>query len=260
MHRIAIVAALTLSAVADAADPAAQPTAAPASPVRVALPRSNQGAPAPGPSSTPSKPLAVVALESAPAPHGAAPNVGPQAGSLLAVPDPQPRAFHQHDLITIQVVESSNSTTHGKNKTEKKYDLDAAVKEFWNFNVDLLGVDATYNGGQLPSAAIGVKKKFDTKGDIERKDSLTARVTAEVVEVRPNGVLVLEAYRHIRNDDEEQTIRLAGECRPEDVDATNTVQSQRLANATVEKLTKGQVTDSSAKGILAQILDTVFAF
>lgn len=206
-------------------------------------------------------PLSVSALESQQAEPPSA-NGGPAgpSGSLTAVQDPEPRSFKIHDLITIQVTESSQATSSGKVKTDKKYDLAAEVGQFWNFSIDALGDDANFSGNQLPGVELGAQKKFDTKGDVNRKDNFTARITAEVIEVRPNGVLVIEAYKHIKNDDEEQTIKLSGECRPEDVDATNIVQSQRLANASIQKLTKGQVRDSSAKGIIAQALDTIFAF
>jgi flagellar L-ring protein precursor FlgH len=253
--------ALAFAPLAVAADPDPRATPAPA-PVHVTLPaapvRKQETATV---SRAPTRPLSVVALES----RANEPTMGlngplPQAGSLTSVPDPKPRAFKQHDLVTIQISEISAATTNGKVKTDKKYDLLFDVQEFWNFNIDLLGEDANFSGDQLPGVALGTQKKFDTKGDSSRKDAFTARVTAEVIEVRPNGTLVLEAWRHIRNDDELQTIRLSGECRPEDVDATNTVQSQRLANASIEKLTKGQVSESLERGIIAKALDTVFAF
>jgi len=237
----------------------------PPAPVRVALPSSAGAAPMKAPVAAPrdsmTAPLSVVALSShAGEPASAHGGSAEQTGSLLAVADPLPRSFKLHDLVTIQVTESSRSKTSGKAKTDKKYDLAAEVSEFWNFDFSALGEKARLSGNQLPGVALNGQKKFDTKGDVDRKDDFTARVTAEVIEVRPNGTLVLEAYKHIKTDDEEQTIRLSGECRAEDVDVTNTVPSQRLANASVEKMTKGQVRDATEKGFLAQVLDTIFAF
>lgn len=209
----------------------------------------------------PSVPLSVRMLESSagrPAEEGGG---GAQPGSsLLAIVAPPPRTFEKHDLVTIIVSEQSKAKSKSKMKTHKSYTLEAEVSEFWNFDFGALGDDARLQGNQLPGVAVDGDKKFDGKGDYQRNDDFTARITAEVVSVRPNGTIVLEAYKEIRLDNEIQVIRLTGECRPQDVDATNMVQSHRLANALVEKTTTGELRDASEKGIIAKILDAVFAF
>jgi predicted CDP-diglyceride synthetase/phosphatidate cytidylyltransferase len=57
-----------------------------------------------------------------------------------------------------------------------------------------------------------------------------------------------------------QVIVLSGVCRPEDVDTSNQVQSQRVADAIIKKTTTGQLRDTTEKGIVARIIDTIFAF
>ncbi len=257
-----------------AADPA--PAAKPnPDPVRVTMPETKaqpNAAPAPReaarpaarrqePPSTPTQPLVVVALESRTT-DAAAPNGGIAApgASLFAVQDPPKRSFEMHDLVTIVVSEQSRAKSSAKNKTEKTYDMAAEVTEFWDWDFSAWDTDARLNANQLPGVAIGSKKKLDGKGDWSRNDDFTAKITAEVVEVRPNGNVVLEAYKEIRTDGEMQTIRITGECRPQDIDTTNNVQSHRLANATIAKVTTGELRDATQKGIFSQFLDAVFAF
>jgi flagellar L-ring protein precursor FlgH len=112
----------------------------------------------------------------------------------------------------------------------------------------------------LPVFDMSGSKRFRGRGNFNRSDDFTARVTAEIVDIKPNGLLVLEARREIVNDGESQIIVLSGLCRPEDVDANNQVTSQRIADAVIKKTTTGQLRDTGEKGVLAKVLDSIFAF
>jgi flagellar L-ring protein precursor FlgH len=239
--------------------PAAEPPRRPAADPAQAQPTTNR--PEPGRPSTVTRPLSVAALESRddePAPlRGAG---GGSRGSLTAVGDPEPRSFKVHDLITIVVSEQSKAKSSANSKTDKKYDMSVQLDSFMNLDPSEWADIISLGAADLPQFDVGGKKKFDAKGDVARQDDFTAKITGEVIEVLPNGTIVVEAYKQINMDGETQTIRLSGRCRPEDVDATNSVQSHRLANAAIEKLTKGQLRDSTEKGIIARVVDMLFAF
>lgn len=204
--------------------------------------------------------MALESQQSAPKPvRGAGAN---DLGSLFAVQDPEPRTFAVHDLVTIVVSEQSKSKSTADAKGDKNWKTSAAVDAWINMDLADLGQDffTPLPKGELPSAGVGSDKTFKGKGSYNRADDFTARVTAEIVEVRPNGLLVLEARREIANDGESQVIVLAGVCRPEDVDASNQVQSQRIADAVIKKTTTGQLRDTTEKGAIAKLFDAIFAF
>ena len=184
------------------------------------------------------------------------------AGCLFAVREPEPRAFAVHDLVTIVISESSKSKSSSDAKAEKSYDMTAAVDAWINMDPMSFGSGdgVMMSPGDLPEFGVSGDKRFKGKGNYARSDTFTARVTAEIVEVRPNGLLVVEARREIVNDGESQVILLSGVCRPEDIDASNQIQSQRVADAVVKKTTTGELRDTAEKGVLAKILDTIFAF
>lgn len=184
------------------------------------------------------------------------------AGCLFAVREPEPRAFSVHDLVTIVISESSKSKSSSDARSEKSYEMEAAVDAWINMDPTSFGAGdgVLMSPGDLPEFGASGDKRFRGRGNFARTDTFTARVTAEIVEVRPNGLLVLEARREIVNDGESQIILLSGVCRPEDIDASNQVQSQRIADAVVKKNTTGELRESSEKGVLAKILDTIFAF
>ena len=215
------------------------------------------------PASRPTRSVTAAALDSQQAAARPLRDTGAtDLGSLFAVKDPEPRTFAVHDLVTIVVSEQSKSKSTADAKADKNWETSAAVDAWISMDPTAFGEGffTPLSSGELPSLGIGGDKTFKGKGNYNRADDFSARVTAEVVEVRPNGLLVLEARREIANDGETQVIVLSGICRPEDVDTNNQVQSQRVADAVIKKTTTGQLRDTTEKGALAKLIDAIFAF
>ena len=55
-------------------------------------------------------------------------------------------------------------------------------------------------------------------------------------------------------------MKVTGICRPDDISAANTVLSNQVHDLMIEKIHKGELRESSKKGIIAKVLETVFAF
>ncbi|MCH2132824.1 MAG: flagellar basal body L-ring protein FlgH [Phycisphaerales bacterium] len=175
-----------------------------------------------------------------------------QAISMFAVQPVEPRLFHTHDLVQIIVREASVSASFQGLETEKEYGLAGGVESFPGVN--------EYDPLFYTEFDVVGEKEFEGEGEYVREDELVTRLTAEVIEIRPNGNLVLEARTRIKTDDEEWYTQLTGTCRPEDVTAANTILSNQIFNLQVEKRHKGEVRNAASKGILAQALDAIFAF
>lgn len=183
-----------------------------------------------------------------------------QPVSLIAVVPPSPRKYQKHDLVEIIINQSTTYTFEQSLETDKDYDLDAELSEFPSLRhlleLQLREGDTT----PLARAAAGAEKKFEGDGERESKDKLTARISAIVIDVKPNGNLVLEAKETIDKDGEIKTMVLSGICRQEDVTEQNTIQSSKLANLTIGLQYEGDVSEAAKKGIIAEVLDTIFAF
>ncbi|MEE2908181.1 MAG: flagellar basal body L-ring protein FlgH [Planctomycetota bacterium] len=175
-----------------------------------------------------------------------------QAVSMFAVTPAEPRLYHVHDLVQIIVREASVAASFQGLETDKEYELAGGVESFPGLN----GQNPLY---YTEFDVVG-EKEFDGEGEYVREDELVTRLTAEVIEIRPNGNLVLEARTRIRTDGEEWYTQLTGICRPEDVTAANTILSNQIFDLQVEKRHKGEVPKAASKGILAQALDAIFAF
>lgn len=186
---------------------------------------------------------------------------GPLAGvSLLAVQAPKPKTYAVHDQITIVIDENSKQTSDQKLDTKKDYSIKAALDKFPSLE-KLLELQVE-NGDTTSQADLGVSgnNKFKGEGKYERTDRFVAKVTAKIIDVKPNGVLVLEARKTIVSNEETQTYIMSGECRREDVTTSNTVLSSQLANLTLIAKNEGQVKDSSTKGFIPRLLEAVFGF
>jgi flagellar L-ring protein FlgH len=180
------------------------------------------------------------------------------AVSFFAVPEPEPRTVQKHDLVTIIVREQSEFSSEGSAEHRRQANLDARIEEMIRLNL----AQVTVEPGDIDPLAIRANgaRQFRGEGSIDRSDSLIARIQAEVVDVKPNGTLVLQARKRIRTDDEIQTLILTGICRAEDITADNTLLSTQLFDLDLEKHHKGGVRNSTRRGALGRLLDFINPF
>lgn len=179
--------------------------------------------------------------------------------SLYMVEAPKPKTIQVQDKVTIIISESSTSTSKQKLDTKKDASLSATLKKFPDLAA-LLDGRVESGAGSLAAVDGSAGQKFKGDGTYERSDRYTDRITATVLDVKPNGVLVVEARRTMVKDKESQTVLLTGEVRREDVTENNTVQSSQLAELTVVVQNEGDVKDTASKGWLTQFFETVFNF
>ena len=107
---------------------------------------------------------------------------------------------------------------------------------------------------------VGSEQEYSGEGEYERRDRFTDRITAEVIDVKPNGTLVLEARRSIQVDEEIKTLVLAGSCMIDTVTEEGVVQSSDLADLRVIVEHEGALRNASSKGWVTKALDFLFPF
>ena len=178
--------------------------------------------------------------------------------SLYAVADPEPHVLKKHDLVNIVVREESKSASGGTSDQQRQVDFDAKVDAFVRFKAASLSVYPLRN--QLPEVKAEGERSFKGQGEYDRVDTMVTRLEAEVIDVKPNGSLVLQARRHMQVDEETVDVTLTGVCRVKDVDATNSVISTDMHDLNLRKVTTGQVHDTTKRGLLHQALDFLNPF
>ena len=183
--------------------------------------------------------------------------------NLAVVRLPEPRQFSINDLITIIVRESIENDSKAEIETEKGTDFQGAISAFPKLDPsDLLQLklrpSSMRNG--TPRVDINFDNEFEGDGDVSRRDTFTTRITARILDVKPNGSLVLEARRYIRTDEEVLEMTLTGTCRKDDVTADNTILSTQLFDMRLVKEHQGELRKATKKGWITQFFEGIFNF
>lgn len=112
----------------------------------------------------------------------------------------------------------------------------------------------------IPTLSGTGSNSFTGGGSIQNSQTISARVAVQVIDVLPNGNLVVEGVREITFSKERQYASLHGIIRPYDVRPDNTVDSTNVANAQISIVSEGTLTDSQKKGWLKKINDKISPF
>lgn len=169
-----------------------------------------------------------------------------------------PRARRLNDLVTIRVYE--NITASGKADTNAKRDssLDAGVQNFFG-----LPLSASVNKGRFtltPTVSGSMEDDFKGSGATTREGKLVGTITAKVVEVMPNGNLMLESRKEMTINNEKQILVFRGMIRPDDIATDNSVMSSKVADAEVYFVGDGVIQDKQRPGWLVRLLDKIWPF
>jgi flagellar L-ring protein precursor FlgH len=173
-------------------------------------------------------------------------SAAPAAGETVR---PRGSLFTDHearrvgDALTILIVESTQAakSTLTRTKSEANHDASSFGRldflDMWNLDVN--------------NSSLG-------EGSTARRGDLQARITAKVVEIDANGLLVVEGTRAVRVNGEEEHIKLRGSVRPNDIGEDNTVLSTFLADASIEFTGEGVLASAERPGILTRMFNWIF--
>jgi flagellar L-ring protein precursor FlgH len=167
------------------------------------------------------------------------------------------RATGIGDIITIIVSETSTASKNNETKTEKQSSLSAAITSFL-YPATAAGL--LTKKGQLPAMSYNSDIKHDGGGSINNSETVVAKIAVRIVDVLPNHNLIVEGRRETAFSGEKQTIVLRGTVRQDDVSSNNTVFSYNVADATIQIIGKGTVTDTQRKGWFTRIWDKLTPF
>lgn len=173
------------------------------------------------------------------------------------------RSYSVGDLITIDVGESSSLAASQNSVRNRQSQVENAVKQFLFANSKM----GTHNGG-LPGTEIETKSSNKGGGSIANTQDLKGRVSVVVIDVLPNGVLVLEGARMVTFSGESYYAVLKGMVRKEDIGIgfkeglryRNIVSSQYIADAQIEFVSKGSLNDAQKESWYQRIASIVNPF
>jgi len=139
------------------------------------------------------------------------------------------------DILTVMIYENSSASNTADTSTNTNFGVQAKVSAI---------------GARTNAADVGLGDSYSGRGKIQRTGRLLAQVSATVSEVLPSGDMRIVGDQQINVNGEKTSIHLTGRVRPIDIGPSNTVISGRLADARIDYVGDGFVTDRSRPGLI----------
>ena len=146
------------------------------------------------------------------------------------------KARRAGDPIVIQLAEATNSSQQGSVQTSRTFAASSGISALFGTPGARSGIQNLFS----PSSS----QALNGKGQTSLTTSLQSTLSGTVLEVLPNGDMVIEAKRDVQVSNEKNTLVVRGIVRPGDIGPTNTVLSTQVAHLEVELKGKGVISDS----------------
>ena len=163
------------------------------------------------------------------------------------------RAFRVHDPISIVVSESLAASTDGTVKNSRATNASSQVSALFG----KLSAGNALNNLLNQTSSSGL----NAQGQSVTNSSLSTILGGEVVDVLPNGIMVVQAVRQVSFNQQTQLIRLRGLVRPDDINAQNQVLSTTITDLELEVVGKGIINDYTYRqNPVVRLLEKILIF
>jgi flagellar L-ring protein precursor FlgH len=136
------------------------------------------------------------------------------------------------DTLTIAINENTNASKAAASSGAKSGSLVAGI-------ASLFGVSSA----SLQKSVVSAKSdgKFEDRGAVNSSNNFTGVIAVTVVDVLPNGNLVVSGEKQIAMDKGAEFIRLSGVVTPDTIATGNVVSSTQVADVRVEYRTNSRI-------------------
>lgn len=193
--------------------------------------------------------LAVCAFATATTAPVAAQNPYVRSGATISIIE-DPSARNIGDILTVMI--SEKHSVKNEDKIERRNDTSLSARlEAYTLS------DKTFQSNTLPK--IDIRKETDFNGEAKQNQGsdVRASIAVVVVDVQPNGNMVVAGTRQVTVNDETRTLKISGVVRSLDVTPNNTVGSAQVADARIAITGEGGNTREVTRGPLGQMFDTL---
>lgn len=161
------------------------------------------------------------------------------------------RARMVGDTLTINIVEKTQAGKKSNSSAERTQSLDVSVPT-------IIGVPGKTAQGMTIKA--DDSNKFAGKGESNANNNFTGTITCTVIEVLPNGNLLVSGEKVMSINQGDEFIRFSGVINPMHITSANTVQSTQVADARIEYKANGAIDSAQVMGWLARFFLSVLPF
>ena len=169
------------------------------------------------------------------------------------------RAVRKGDILTVVIeIDDEAEITNGTSRS-RSGEESMGVSNLFGLPQRL---DRHLPDGASMAAAVDLSSSSGStgKGSVKRKEKLTLRVAATIVDVLPNGVLAINGSQELRVNFEMRELLVTGYVRPEDISRQNEITYDKIASARVSYGGRGQITDVQQPRYGQQVVDILSPF
>ena len=155
------------------------------------------------------------------------------------------------DVLSIIFNEATQANKAADLSQEKQNSMSFTAPSLYGMAV------STMTGSDLKTT-VASDNKFTGTGKADQSNSLTGNISVTVIELLPNGDLKVRGEKRVTLNQGDEYVRLSGIVRPIDIDPSNTVSSDKVADATIMYTGNGSMADASKMGWLSRILNSAW--
>ncbi len=160
------------------------------------------------------------------------------------------RARRVGDVLTVLLNERTDATKSANTATSKESNVGISPGTAF-------GRPITRDGIAIAEASLAGARDFEGTGSSSQSNQINGSITVSVVDVLPNGLLVIQGEKWIQINQGREYVRLRGLVRGVDVSSDNSVSSAQIANAQIAYGGRGALADANREGWLARFFSTI---
>ncbi len=177
-----------------------------------------------------------------------------RGGSLFR----NPRASKVGDILTVDIQIDDKATLDNSTNRSRDSSQSAGADS-----------DVSFSGSKIPipftftlDGEVGTKGKTSTKGtgSIDRSEEIDLSIAAVVIRVLPNHNLAIRGSQEVRVNHEVRILTITGIVRPQDIDGSNKISYEKIAEARVSYGGRGRITEVQQPAWGQQLLDLISPF
>lgn len=153
------------------------------------------------------------------------------------------RARHVGDILTIVISEKTQAGKQAASSGSKTGAVDTSISAVAGLPLKMM---------QGAGVKADSSTEFADKSALNSSNTFSGSVSVTVIEVLPNGNLIVAGEKQIALDKGTEYIRLSGVVQPDTIQAGNTVSSAKVADARIEYRTSAKFDSAEVMGWLAR--------
>lgn len=180
----------------------------------------------------------------------------PANGSIYNVATARPlfedrRARYVGDILTINIAEKTAAAKKSDTKADRSHSSSLAIPTITGLPL---------KGFQGASLSATGTHEFEGSGENNSSNNFTGTISVTVIEIYPNGNLLVSGEKQIGLKEGEEFIRFSGVVNPQTITSSNSVQSVQVADARIEYKANGFIDSAQVMGWLGRFFLTFLPF